>query len=90
MGSSGQLRVTNPLGLQNSTVNLQGTSTTSDFVNFYNITSSNYTFGGLEGVGPEALISKGSPANVAIALTVGGNGQSTTYDGALGQYRQPD
>jgi autotransporter-associated beta strand protein len=74
---------TTTLALQNSTLNLQaGDAGSVAFGAAADTTIINATIGGLKGARDLALQNMNTtPA--AVALTVGGNGQSTTYSGAL-------
>ena len=71
--SAGTLQLANSLALQNSTLNYD-----SGILDFGSLTAA--TLGGLSGSQNLAL-QNATPA--AVALTVGGNGGSTTYSGAL-------
>jgi fibronectin-binding autotransporter adhesin len=72
--SQGTLQLGNSLALQDSTLNISGAGVLS----FGTLTSANV--GGLAGSGALAL---GNSTAAAVALTVGNNGFSTTYTGAL-------
>ena len=69
--SSGTLRVNNSLALQNSTADMNGSD--SGTLDLNNLSA---TFGGLKGSRDLALGSG--------TISIGNNGQSTTYSGALG------
>lgn len=73
---AGRLLVSHAAALLRSTVDTQAGG--SGTVAFGPLTSA--TFGGLSGGTPLALV---SPSSAAVALTVGGNGQSTTFAGRL-------
>jgi autotransporter-associated beta strand protein len=71
--SAGTLQLANSLALQNSTLNFNNPNGT---LSFGTLTAA--SVGGLTGSLPMALQNDGS---AALALTVGGNGVSTTYGG---------
>lgn len=72
--SAGTLRLTNPGALTSSTFN-----GTAGGLSFAALT--NATFGGLKGT---MIFGLTNDTGAAVALTVGGNTQSTTYSGSLG------
>ena len=80
--SSITLILTNPLALQNSTLNYQSYQGAGGSIQFGTVSSSltAATFGGLKG--DKSLLLKNASAN-PVALSVGNNNQSTTYSGVL-------
>ncbi len=76
--AAGTLRLAHPLALNASTLDVP--SGTAGRLSFDTLTSA--TIGGLAGSGSLALMNAATPA-AAVALTVGGNGQSTTFAGTL-------
>lgn len=70
---AGTVRIANALALQMSTVDIQSGS-----LSFAGLTSA--TLGGLKGTGSLSLSNTSSQA---VAVTVGGNGESTSYTGNL-------
>ena len=70
---AGTVRIANALALQMSTVDIQSGS-----LSFAGLTSA--TLGGLKGTGSLSLSNTSSQA---VAVTVGGNGESTSYAGNL-------
>ncbi|MGA2259496.1 MAG: autotransporter-associated beta strand repeat-containing protein, partial [Thermoguttaceae bacterium] len=70
----GQIALASPLALQNSTLDTSGSGTLSFG------TLSTASFGGLSGPGSLSLLNSSSSA---VALSVGSNGASTTFSGAL-------
>ena len=75
-GTGSSLTIANPLALQNSTLNYL---TQSGTFSFGTLTAA--TLGGLRGNHNLALTN--TSATPAVALTIGGNNQSTTYSGNL-------
>jgi len=73
--NAGTLTLGNALALQGSTLNYNGAG---GALSFGTLTSA--TFGGLQGT--QSLVLQNS-SSTAVALTVGGNGTSTTYSGVL-------
>ena len=81
--NSGGLALTNPLALQNSTLDFRSTGSNTGLAfgtETVNLTSA--TFGGLKGDKNLPLMSAYGTLQ-PVALSVGGNGQSTTYSGIL-------
>jgi fibronectin-binding autotransporter adhesin len=77
--SAGTLQLRNQAALQNSTLSLSAGG-----VSFAASVSGNaFTFGGLASSSTAATLALQNSATTAIALTVGGNGASTSYLGAL-------
>lgn len=76
--AAGTLRLAHPLALVASTLDVP--SGTAGRFSFGTLTSA--TIGGLAGSGSLALVNAASPT-AAVALTVGGNGRSTVFAGAL-------
>lgn len=72
--NSASLTLANALALQNSTLATGGVTFDAS------VASRAFTFGGLKGSGALTLADNGANA---VALTVGGNNQSTTYSGVL-------
>jgi autotransporter-associated beta strand protein len=72
--SGGTLALGNPLALQDSTLETSGSGSLS----FGTLGSA--TFGGLSGPG---ALNLSNTASLAVALSAGNNGSSTTYSGAL-------
>ncbi len=73
--SSGTLTLAHPLAVQNSTLNVTNSGTLS-----FAGGNTSPTLGGLTGAGNIALA---TAAMEPVTLSVGNNGQSTTYDGIL-------
>lgn len=78
--SFSDVRLTNSLALQNSTVNMSGA--TLLFGNGGTTGQTAYTFGGLVGTLNLTLANNNTTVQ-GVALTVGGDGDSTTYSGVL-------
>ncbi len=74
--SAGTLTLGNSLALQNSTLNYNNQG---GVLSFGSLTAA--TLGGLKGA--QNLLLENATPGVAVALSVGGNSQSTTYSGAL-------
>lgn len=74
-GSGGSLILADALNLQNSTLNL---GVAGGALSFGTLTAA--TLGGLSG---DKNLALANTASAAVALTVGGNGESTTYSGIL-------
>lgn len=82
-GGNTNIRLTNSLALQNSTLNhVVGRGYTMTFGNGGTSGLSTYTFGGLSGSANLNLNNNNATVG-AVALTVGGNNESTTYGGVL-------
>lgn len=76
--SNGGIVLLNSLALQNSTLNYNVGGGT---ISFDTLTAA--TFGGLSGDKSILLENSATPTPAAVALTVGGNNSTTTYDGVL-------
>lgn len=76
------VRLTNSLALQNSTLDYNNYGASLLFGNGGTTGQTAYTFGGLKGAQNINLNNNNTTVGV-VALTVGGNNESTTYSGAL-------
>jgi fibronectin-binding autotransporter adhesin len=77
--NAGSLVLQNSNALENSTLNTSGSGS---IVFDSSVTSNSFVLGGLQGTGNLSLVNNAA-SPTPIALTVGGNNQSTNYGGSL-------